>query len=361
MESNKQTQKAGDGSQQIQAQTVIFNNGITEERARAIFTEMNALALREYTNDAYKIATDRINCFENKLMPRILSIENSLPMFADPAFQFQLKSAQRTAAVTERQNDYDLLAELLVCHIQKGEDRKNRAGISKAVEIVDEIDNDALCALTVAHAMRILRPASGSIKEGLERLDGLFSEIICEELPFGDRWLDHLDVLGAIRIAQFIKLKPLEQYCAEGFEGYACIGIEKNSDNYKKAEEHLIKVSLDPSILVDNECLEGYVRLPVITRKNINDLLIKDSDSYRSINDIEKKALEDIWELYDNDTQKMTEAHNNFIKLWDSFDPLKKIHVWWNEIPFSFSITQVGTILAHTNAKRCDKSIPDLI
>lgn len=361
MENNKQIQKAGDGSQQVQAQTIIVNNGITEERARAIFTEMNELALQEYTNDAYKIATDRINCFENRLMPRILSIENSLPMFADPAFQFQLKSAQKTAAATERQDDYALLTELLVCHIQKGNDRKNRAGISKAVEIVDEVDNDALCALTAAHALGTLIPRSESIKGGLETLDGTFSKIIYEELPSGDQWLDHLDILGAIRTVHFVKLKPLEQYSVERFEGYSCIGIERNSDNFKKAEEYLAKVALNDSILVDNECFEGYVRLPIIKRKYINDFLVSNGDNYRHINDAEKKALESIWELYENDAQKLTEVHNNFMKLWDSFESLKKLHVWWNDIPYSFSITQVGTILAHTNAKRCDKSIPDLI
>lgn len=361
MERNKLTQKAGYGSQQMQAQTIIVNNGITEERARAIFTEMNELALQEYTNDAYEIATDRINRFEDKLMPRILSIENALSMFADPAFQFQLKSAQRTAAATERQRDYDLLTELLACHIQKGEDRKNRAGISKAVEIVDEIDNDALCALTVVHAVNKLMPISASVRGGLAILDGLFSKIIYEELPLGDRWLDHLDVLGAIRVMHFGKLKPLEQYYIEKFEGYSCLGIEKNSDNYKKAEDYLAKALLSKSFLVENECFEGYVRLPVIEKAAINNLSVINADGYRDINDFEKKTLDSIWELYDKDVQKVAEANRNFIKLWDSFEILKILHDWWNVIPYSFSITQVGTILAHTNAKRCDKGVPDLI
>ena len=361
MEDNKQIQRAGEGSQQIQAQTVIFNNGITEERARAIFKEMNEFALQEYTKDAYEIATNRINCFKNKLMPRILSIENALPMFADPAFQFQLKSAQRTAAASERQNDYDLLTELLVCHIQKGNDRKNRAGISKAVEIVDEIDNDALCALTVVHAIAQFRPVTGWVKDGLELFNDLFSKILYEKLPSGDRWLDHLDVLGAIRIMQLGSLKPLDKYYVEKLEGYSCVGIEKTSENYKKAEEYLKNAALSTSILVDNECMKGDVRLPVVKITDIGQLQITNADGSRLVNDAERKVLESIWELYDKDTEKLKEAHNNFMELWDSFKVLKKIHIWWDDIPYSFSISQVGTILAHTNAKRCDTNVPDLI
>ena len=50
---NKQVQKAGDGSQQFQMVNPTFNIGITEERAREIFTEMNAIARQNYTQDAY--------------------------------------------------------------------------------------------------------------------------------------------------------------------------------------------------------------------------------------------------------------------------------------------------------------------
>ena len=204
-------------------------------------------------------------------------------------------------------------------------------------------------------------PVSESVKGGLEILEGLFTKIMYEELPSGDRWLDHLDMLGAIRIMQLGNFKPLETYYAERFEGYSCVGIEKNSDNYKRAEECLTNVQLNNSILIDNDCFEGYVCLPVIRKTDINKLLVVNEEGSRCINDAEKSALESIWELYDKDTSKLTEAHNNFTKLWDSFETLKKLHIWWNDIPYSFSITQVGTILAHTNAKRCDKGLPDLI
>lgn len=45
MENSKQIQKAGENSQQIQAQTMIVNQGISEERVRIIFSEMLAIDL----------------------------------------------------------------------------------------------------------------------------------------------------------------------------------------------------------------------------------------------------------------------------------------------------------------------------
>lgn len=51
MENNKQLQKAGDNSQQLQMVNPIINVGITEERVREIFSEMNAIARQSYTQD----------------------------------------------------------------------------------------------------------------------------------------------------------------------------------------------------------------------------------------------------------------------------------------------------------------------
>lgn len=123
MEEVNQLQKAGKDSHQIQIGNVIINSaGITEERARAVFNEMIPQALANYTEEAQKIATERVNKLEERIMPQINQVEGLLPAFADPAFQVLLRKAQQKAAITERENDYDLLTELLVCHVQKGND-----------------------------------------------------------------------------------------------------------------------------------------------------------------------------------------------------------------------------------------------
>ena len=49
------------------------------------------------------------------------------------------------------------------------------------------------------------------------------------------------------------------------------------------------------------------------------------------------------------------------MKIWDSYEYLHALKLWWDDIPQSFDITQVGRILAQTNAKRCDPSLPDLL
>ena len=106
MESSKQIQKAGENSQQYQASTIIINQGVTEERVRAIFSEMIPTALQAYTSDAYALANQRIGKLEDNVWPKLDKVDGLLQAFADPAFQILLRKAQQAAAATEREDDY---------------------------------------------------------------------------------------------------------------------------------------------------------------------------------------------------------------------------------------------------------------
>jgi hypothetical protein len=173
----KQSQKGGDGSTNIQTKNTIVNVGIDEKRAREIYQEMNLQLRKDYSKEALYIANRRVTEFENRLMPKMEKVNGALEAFADPSFQLLLVEAQKTAAATERPADYDLLSELLIHRFQKGENRITRAGISRAVEIVDKISDDALLGLTVSHAITNFVLVSGDIRQGLSVLNDLFGKI----------------------------------------------------------------------------------------------------------------------------------------------------------------------------------------
>ena len=81
---------------------------------------MNKQAMASYTQDAYGEALRRIGKLENLVMKKANEVDGVLEAFSDPAFQILLAEAQKRAAATEREVDYQLLSELLVCHVQKG-------------------------------------------------------------------------------------------------------------------------------------------------------------------------------------------------------------------------------------------------
>jgi len=365
---DKQIQKSGDNAQQLQASNMIVNIGIDEKRAREIYQEMNLQLRKDYSEEALKIANVRVREFENRLMPKMEAVEGALEAFADPSFQLLLVEAQKTAASTERPADYDLLSELLIHRFQKGENRITRAGISRAVEIVDKISDDALLGLTVFHSVSYFIPVSGDIHKGLNVLNDLFGKIIYGKLPTGNEWLDHLDILDAVRINSFGSLKKIQQYYPENLAGYLEVGIDKNSDNYKKAIELLTSNGLPQNVLVDHALNSNYSRINLVNKNQIDSLTLHHNIPINGnrvlvpvpLTEGQKNAIKSIYDLYKQDETIKQENIKLFMEELDKRQNLKTLREWWDSIGSSIQLTSVGKVLAHSNAQRCDKNLPPL-
>lgn len=365
---NKQIQEAGDNSQQLQASNMIVHIGIDEKRAREIYQEMNLQLRKDYTQEALNIANSRVSEFENRLLPKMEAVDGALEAFADPSFQLLLVEAQKTAASTERPADYDLLSELLIHRFQKGDNRVTRAGISRAVEIVDKISDDALLGLTVFHSVTYFLPASGDIQQGLNVLNDLFGKLFYCNLPIGAEWLDHLDILDAVRVSNFGGLRKIEEYYSHMLSGYVDIGVEKNSENYNKSIALLKINSLPQNILVDHILNPDYVRISLPNKDHINSLTLQQISIQNGLPTIKSvplseaqvNAIKSIYDLYKQDNNIKQQNIKKFIEEWDKQPNLKLLREWWDKIEVSLQLTSVGKVLAHSNAQRCDKNLPPL-
>lgn len=363
---NKDIKNTGDNSGTIMGENsgnVIVVNGIDEKRVREICSDLYEIARRDFTNDANKIAKSRVNEFEKILLPKMKKVEGAFNVFADPSFQFLLTSAQKTAAATERQVDYDLLSELLVSRVNDGKDRKIRFGITRAVEIVDKIDDDALCALTLIYGIKSLIPTDYICSKGIIRLQDSFNKL-CINLPKNDDWIDHLEILDCIRANVMGNMRKMDDLYSELMDGYFCVGIEKGSEQYNKALSLLDSVALSKDILVDNDLLDGFVRIPVANKKDILDISNNINENFmqksRALNQQEIDVLNYIFDLYSINEDKKRNVYNNFFAIWNEDESLKNIKNWWDSIPFVIDITFIGEIIANTNANRLDSRIPKL-
>ncbi|MFA6310511.1 MAG: LPO_1073/Vpar_1526 family protein [Sterolibacterium sp.] len=365
---NSQSQEGGDGSTNLQAQQMVVHVGIDEKRAREIYQEMNLQLRNDYSQEALNIANSRVIDFENRLMPKMAQVDGALEAFADPSFQLLLVEAQKTAASTERPADYDLLSELLIHRFQKGANRIARAGISLAVEIVDIVSDEALLGLTVSHAISSFIPVTGDIHQGLDVLNDLFGKIYYGDLPAGNDWLDHLDILDAVRLTPFGSLKKLEQYYPERLPGYVDVGIDKNSEDHDRAIKILQTYNLPISILVEHALNSKFLRVNVRNMNSIDEISLLHQVIHgggvinvpQNLSEEQKQAVKRIYELYSKDVIRKNDNVNSFMSEWDKRPNLRTLRQWWDNIPTSFTITSVGKVLAQSNAQRCDKNLPAL-
>lgn len=252
MEINKSEQTAGDNSTQVQAGTVnnYYNTtnivGIDEERARTICKEEYAIAKANWTQEAQGIAQERVMALEDKLIPKMKQHDETLKIFGDPAFQFVLRKAQISAASSGEERDLDMLSELIVHRAEQNGNRERTLGISKAIEIIDQIPESSLIGLSSFYAINNYVPESFDIHQGLKTLDNLYKSILNDiELPIGIQWIENLDVLSAVRIAPsgIQSFKKMEEFLSNKL---ACLpmGIERNSPEYNEMLLELHKVGL---------------------------------------------------------------------------------------------------------------------
>lgn len=346
-----QEQVAGDNSTQNQVvgtqnNTYVTINGISVPDVATftttISTQVIQQALSLCTQVAYDIARKKMNDFESVWLPRVEQMEKVIDNFAEPKFQFMLRDANITAAKSSRQEDLNILSELLACHIEKGNDIKIDAGINRAINIVNEVDLDTLCALTVIETILDIIPNPGSLTKGLEILNDLYKRLLITCLPTNNAWIDNALIVGAINMLSG-KFYNIEKLMSERLDGYICTGIKKDTEPYFKALEILHANNYSDSVFVENELLSDYYRLDFSTLSKV------------------ETELKSIIELYSKDSALIKQVKTKFIEMWDSYESLCKVRLWFESINAYFHINMIGKVLAQTNAKRCYSGFPDLI
>ena len=73
----------------------------------------------------------------------------------------------------------------------------------------------------------------------------------------------------------------------------------------------------------------------------------------------QKDTLIEIINMYEKNDKVIK---SSFFEKINTYENIRKIIEWWdaNVLKFSIDITSIGKVLAHTNAKRIDDTLPDL-
>jgi hypothetical protein len=109
------------------------------------------------------------------------------------------------------------------------------------------------------------------------------------------------------------------------------------------------------------------MRLNIANKANIASIMLIYSIQNNSIatfqvplSEEQKKALDSIYELYKQDGNMQQQNINLLMEDWDKRPNLKILKEWWDNIAIGLQITAVGKVLAHSNAQRCDNTLPPL-
>lgn len=399
MKINKSEQTAGDNSTQVQAGTVnnYYNTtttniiGIDEERARNICKEEYAIAKANWTQEAQGIAQERVIALEDKLIPKMQQHDETLKIFGDPAFQFVLRKAQISAASSGEEKDLDILSELIVHRAEQNGNRERTLGITKAIEIIDQIPESSLIGLSTFYAIDRYESKSFDIHQELKTLDNLYKSILNDiELPVGTQWIENLDVLSAVRMGSsgIQSFKKMEEFLSNQL-AYLPMGIERNSQEYNEILSELHKVGLyDPKeeiaelnedngdnkkvlkiempLFKEHPLREGFLicAYPPEAFTEGNSISIKVNLGTQELdiplNREQFLTFKHLSEITYKDGRNVESLTSKLIKEWDNYENLKNVRIWWNQLPIFFTITPIGVAIANAYIRTKYPTIPSM-
>ncbi|MBR4313445.1 MAG: hypothetical protein IKP66_00880 [Lachnospiraceae bacterium] len=354
---NKNTQKAGNNSNQNQFTNCNIIVGITEERAREIIKEEAKNIVASCSFVAQDIARKRTEIFEEHLLPKLVKDE-LLESFKRPEIMIALRETEKQAMCTDDEESYELLSKLLANRIKYSNDRLIASSLKNATEVATEITDEALSGLTIFFMIGRYTLVTGAINQGLKALNDMFGIVDLLNLPNGVGWLEQLDVLKLVRINSFGKLKKIIDVYSNGLNGYICVGIKKESEQHREAIKILEKVKLNKDSLITHELNSEYVRLPLARLKSFDSVgPYTDKENFITLSLDQQHACEEVIELYERNDTILNKNKERFAQKWDQFPNLKKVKEWWDKIDTSFTMTIVGLVLAYTNINNISKNI----
>ena len=357
---NKNAQKAGNNSNQLQLTNCNVYFNITEEKLDEIVN--NSEVLNTLNNNGavvQKKIEDRKEMFVKKLLPELVEDE-ALDSLKEPEVLRAIKETIAQAVCTDNDKNYDLLLKLLRNRIKHSNDSLIALSLKNATEAANYITDEALIGLTTVFLMEKYKPIYSMVIEGLEVLNNMFGIVDLDRLPVGNIWIEQLDVLKLARINSVGGMKKIIDYYSEKLSGYLCVGIKKNSEKYNEAVDILLKANLTKDVMVDHELNAEYVRLPLASLDHFNGLCLRvptGGGLIMHLSNEQQQAYEKIIQLYDKNDVILGENKKRFIEMWNQFPNLVKLRNWWDKVTVSFDVTMVGRMLAYTNINNVNECV----
>lgn len=324
------------------------------ERAHEIWEAQQARALAAtYTDEARAVGQERSQRLGDRVIDQFTR-EQLLEVFQEPDFQALLTKAQIGAAQTDDEVDHSVLASMLADRARKGNVRKRRIGLDRAIEVADKVDLPALKALTCLFLYARTYPSAGFIEPGLQSHDSLYRLVMGDEdLPPGPQFMDHLDLLNLVRINTLSTFNGFDAFWLNRVPGWYAAGYLKTDPTVDDAWQGFARRGLalgSEILLAQHELDTDRFRLlygqPATLRDAVSRL-----DRYTP-------AQIDSIMAYAASTFGLTDSGDPSLKpavlsMIDSQPSLGLFKRWLESLPYSCSFTAAGTIMARAYAEHC--------
>lgn len=333
---HKQTQKAGDGSTNIQAEKVIISRGVTYSEAREIALAVFKNNFLELQDQAAKIAQERAEDITDKFLKRLQN-ENpkAISQSKDPDFQCSLFTIQKEYARSGDKDLSDLLVDILVERAKEENRNIKQIVLNESLQVAPKLVSDHLVALSLIFLLRY------TVNSGIRDLKALEQYLDKYILPFVSlltmkpTCYQHLEYTGCGSISSFTTF--LSKIFIQSYQGLFSKGFILDA-----LKSRGIDIPIEHQLFT--KCLHDP------TKYQINFGRIEEIEPNANKTGIHKNQISNILDLVKDNTMPDEEVREYIISVKPYMSEL--FEVWDKSFMGRISLTSVGIAIAHANIER---------
>jgi len=332
--SDKQTQKSGDGSVNIQARDIQL--GVSYKEARQIAQDVFDSNFYKLAGEAQKVARARADEILEKYLNRLAEqAPDAIKSATDPDMQYALFTAQKEYARIGDKDLADVLVDILVDRAAHNDRSLIQIVLNESLNVVPKLTPGQIDVLSIIFILRY------SICLRLQNMSGFASYIrdlilpFIQDLPRELCSYQHIEYCncGTIQITTF----NIEQQFIRNYPGLFDTGLTKEDADKIITDYGLLPEIIVPCVDFENKfCFIAPYddKLSEICKKlNLQD------DQIKKIIESRKKRL-----------LKPEQVKAKIIELVPETESLFKV---WNESALhQLTLTSVGIAIAHANIRR---------
>lgn len=329
--SDKQVQKSGDDSFNIQAKSVNIQTGLT-------YLDVKEIALDVFKNNfehlsvvaadtAKKRAEEITEKFLNELEKRN---SEALNQAQDPDFQYSLFTVQKEYAKSGDKNLGDLLVDILVERTKVDQRGLLQIVLNESLAVAPKLTTSQLCALSIIFSLKYTRYLKMNSLDMLKNYIEYRLAPFAKDLPKSQASYQHLEFAGCGSIS--IGSSSITSIFKQTYPGVLTTGFSK-----EQFDGEIKQISGSEKLLTP--CL----RDKSLFQFNATDFeVLKNKTKENGISETEYPKIENFWKKYlisDEELKKnLINKNKSMAIIYD---------VWENSPMKNMSLTSVGIAIAH--------------
>lgn len=343
-----QKQAGGDGSTNLQAQSMIIHQGITYSEAKEIALDVYKSNALQLSDDAKKVAIYRAEELSNDFFKKLTENNKAaISEMAKPGMQSALYEAQKQYAKTGDKDLEGLLVDILVERASIPDRNIQQIVLDEALIVAGKLTVEQMNVLTLN--FMISQTSNTNINNPQSFSDFLKMQII----PFTDKLNDnsscylHLEYAGCGSIMETNSMHPIELILKQKYSAVFSKGFTEEKFNNDVGD-----ISAYPDFFIK---YFPYLNHPINLNQSLNLIQFRamNIDVLNEIiakNNITDENKEKLILLFNSTLMNDEEAKSYLLTIEPKMQDL--FNFWSKSLISKFSLTTVGIAIALANYTR---------